>query len=202
MSRCRLKPACSCRVVDATTRLVLASASPRRLELLGRIGIVPEVVPADIDETPIAGESPADLVLRLALAKARAVSQRLPGRVVLAADTIVSLDGEALGKPDDRAEAISMLRQLSGSTHQVLTGHAMLGVVEQTAVVTTEVTFADLTDETIADYVTTGEPDDKAGAYAIQGRAGAFVLSITGCPTNVVGLSLPATLTLMRSEQL
>ncbi len=175
-------------------RLVLASGSPRRRELLGRLGLVFDVVPADIDETPRAGERPLELVRRLAEAKARAVT----GDPVLAADTIVEVDGEVLGKPTDADDARRMLRRLSGRSHRVHTGVAVrsgdrLGV----AVETTAVMFTPLAPGAIEWYLGTGEPFDKAGAYAVQGAGGIFVETIRGSVSNVVGLPLTLTARLL-----
>jgi septum formation protein len=170
--------------------LVLASASPRRRELLAGLGLRFDVRPADVDETPRPGEPPADLVERLAGAKAAAVgaSRR---EVVVAADTVVVADGDALGKPVGGDDAARMLRRLGGRTHHVLTGVAVrLGAALTSGVVSTEVTFRPLTEADIAWYVATGEPLDKAGAYAIQGVGGLFVERIDGSYHNVVGLPL------------
>jgi septum formation protein len=168
--------------------LLLASSSPRRLALLRALGLEPEVRPADVDETLLPGEDPHDAAERLARAKASAVAAP-DGTVVLAADTIVVLDGEALGKPRDDADARRMLRALRGRAHDVVTGVAL---ARDGAVVsgreTTEVVFAPMTDEEVDAYVASGEPADKAGAYALQGLGGLFVERISGTPSNVIGL--------------
>jgi septum formation protein len=182
-------------------RLVLASASPRRRELLESLGLTPEVRPVPADESVLPGESPADYVRRLAAKKARAVAAA-EGELVLAADTAVLAGGEVLGKPRDAIDAGRMLRTLSGTAHQVLTGihgrRAGPGAdAEAGAVVVTQVRFTTLTEAQIAWYVATGEPLDKAGAYAIQGKGGAFVRSIRGSASNVVGLPLEETLALL-----
>jgi septum formation protein len=170
--------------------VVLASGSPRRLELLRRIGLDPVVRVADVDETPVPGEAPAETVARLARAKAEAVAAEA-GALVIAADTEVVLDGTVLGKPAGTAEATAMLRSLSGRTHAVLTGvHVLAGNREAAAVEETLVRFRTLIDEEIDAYVATGEPDDKAGGYGIQGAGGMFVERIEGSDTNVVGLPL------------
>ena len=179
--------------------LVLASASPRRLDLLRLAGLDPVVMPADVDETPAEGEDPVALVVRLARDKACAI--RPPaGAWVLGADTTVIVDGKVLGKPADAREAVEMLAQLSGRAHRVSTAVAVRapdgGLVETVA--TTEITMAPLSDAAIAAYVETGEPLDKAGAYGIQGRAAAFVSRVNGSWTNVVGLPLVETLALLR----
>ena len=170
--------------------LLLASASPRRLELLRALGLEPLVRPADVDETLRPGEDPHDAAERLARAKAAAVAEGAPaGAVVLAADTIVVLDGEALGKPRDDADARRMLRALRGRAHDVVTGVALARDGRLvSARETTEVLFAPMTDEEVDAYVASGEPADKAGAYALQGLGGLFVERITGTPSNVIGL--------------
>jgi septum formation protein len=172
-----------------TPTVVLASGSPRRLELLRRLGLEPVVRVADVDETPVPGEAPAETVARLARAKAHAVEAG--DALVVAADTEVVLDGAVLGKPADPAEATAMLRALSGRAHVVLTGvHVLTGDRESTAVEETLVCFRALSDEEIAAYVATGEPDDKAGGYGIQGAGAMFVERIEGSDTNVIGLPL------------
>jgi septum formation protein len=182
------------------TILVLASASPRRRELLAQLGVPFEVRPADVDETPVPGEAAADLVRRLAVSKAQAalVAALEDDLVVLAADTVVVLDGEVLGKPVDAADAARMLRALSGSRHEVLTGVAVAGSHGTSAsldvqVVTTSVHMGEWTDEQIAAYVASGEPMDKAGSYAIQEVGDRFVRSIDGPFDNVVGLPMAVT---------
>ncbi|MCS6953971.1 MAG: Maf family protein [Bryobacterales bacterium] len=168
--------------------LVLASRSPRRREILQRAGIPFRVQPADVDETWVAGESPSEHVLRLAHAKAAAV-EALGEEIVLGADTTVVLDGEILAKPQDPQEAVRMLRRLSGREHAVLTGVCLRrGPNLRLDVETTRVWFAPLTEREIQEYVASGEPLDKAGAYAIQGLASKFVERIEGCYFNVVGL--------------
>jgi septum formation protein len=171
--------------------LVLASASPRRRDLLQLLGLRFEVRPAEADETPRPDEAPAALVRRLATAKAAAVVSGTGDEVVIAADTVVEVDGATLGKPADPDDAAAMLRRLSGRTHRVLTGLAVRhGAGAATAVVVTAVSFTALTEADIAWYVATGEPLDKAGAYAIQGAGGVFVERIDGSYHNVVGLPL------------
>lgn len=179
-------------------RLVLASASPRRQELL-RIARIPFTVrPAHVDEQPLPGEAAEAYVLRLAEAKAR-VSWR-SGETTLGADTVVTLDGLLLGKPTDAGDACRMLRLLSGRTHRVLTGICLYdGVETHSAAETTEVEFIDLTDNEIHSYAAGGEPLDKAGAYGIQGEASKFVKRINGCYFNVVGLPLAAVYSFIRS---
>ena len=174
-------------------RLVLASASPRRAELLGGLGLLFEIRPADIDESVHPGETGPIYVARLAQEKASAVAGR--GEIVIAADTTVDLDGDLLGKPETPEEAYAMLRRLSGVTHHVHTGvsvHRVLGSehLVRTRVVSTSVAFAELPDHWIEWYVGTGEPMDKAGGYGMQGSANLFVASLVGSPSNVIGLPL------------
>jgi nucleoside triphosphate pyrophosphatase len=200
-------------------RLLLASASPRRAELLRAAHIEFDVVSADIDESVLPGESPQQHVWRLAEAKARTVLPRSGGRPVLAADTVVVVDGAILGKPTDAGDARAMLRLLSGRSHDVVTGVCLMwtgnakgeggsgkgeegtGEGEQNTlrmgdrvaiseVVVTTVEFAPLSDAEIDWYIATGEPADKAGAYAIQGQASRFVTRIDGSYSNVVGLPI------------
>ena len=178
--------------------LVLASASPRRRDLLASAGLAPTVRPADVDETPRPGEDPGEYVARLSRSKAEAV--RSPGTVTLAADTTVDVDGAILEKPLDDADAERMLRLLSGRSHRVRTGVTVVapdGRVE-TQVVTTAVAVVDLADDAIAWYVASGDARDKAGAYAIQGGAAAFVERVEGSVTNVVGLPLAESLAMLR----
>lgn len=180
-------------------RLVLASQSPRRRELLAGLGIEIEVRPANADEAVLPGESAPDYVLRVAREKARAV----PGAIVLGADTAVVLRGEVLGKPSDPADARRMLRSLSGSVHEVLTGVCVrrnepAPPREESEVVATSVRFAPMSDSELDWYVATGEPLDKAGAYAIQGAGGTFVLGVEGSVSNVIGLPLAETAALLR----
>lgn len=178
--------------------LVLASASPRRRELLSGLGLRFTVRSSEIDETPRAGEAPGAYVLRLAREKAQATGR--PGELVLAADTSVILAGEILGKPRDDEDAERMLRLLSGREHEVLTGVAVLDASGRLAaeVDRTVVRMAPLSAEEIAWYVATGEPRDKAGAYAIQGLGALFVEAITGSYSNVVGLPVPTVYRLFR----
>ncbi len=168
--------------------LILASGSPRRRALLEELGLYPSIRVPDIDETPLPDEEPAAHVERLAIEKGKAV-EASPGDLVISADTIVTIDGQLLGKPRDDAHANTMLRQLSGRTHHVMTGVAVrsAGSIESFVEVTT-VHFATLTDDDIVWYISTGEPSDKAGAYAMQGRGGAFVTAIEGSYDNVIGL--------------
>lgn len=178
--------------------LILASASPRRAELLTQIGAAFSVRPADVDESVAEGESPAGYVERLARDKARAVAALESGAVVLGSDTTVVLDGQILGKPTSLEDAEAMLNGLSGKTHQVLTGIAVVaGDRCESAVVTTEVTFRALSLAEIHAYVASGEPMDKAGGYGIQGLGGVFVAHLNGSYSAVVGLPLYETARLL-----
>lgn len=184
--------------------LVLASASPRRRDLLGRMGLEFVVRPAEVDESLAAGESAADSAMRLAEAKARAVT-RQPGQAVLAADTLVAVGegrGEAvLGKPADRDEALAMLGLLSGVEHRVVTGFCLIDDAGQArGLAESRVRFRRLAPAEIAAYAATGEPMGKAGAYAIQERGAALVEGVSGSYTNVVGLPLAAVIELLLSR--
>ena len=185
--------------------MILASQSPRRIELMREAGFDVTVIPADIDEGVLPGEGPSALVERLARSKAAAVARDhgTPGEVIIAADTVVSLDGALLGKPEDAADARRMLRMLSGRTHQVATGVCLLRVgsdggaradhieAQDSFVTVTDVTFFELSDDEIERYVATGEPMDKAGAYGIQGAGGRMLVEgISGDFYNVVGLPI------------
>ena len=178
--------------------LILASASPRRRQLLEMLGIEHRVVPPDVDETRRDGEDPAGYVLRLAEEKARVVAAREPGGLVLAADTTVVLGPELFGKPATPAEAADMLRRLAGRTHQVYTGVALTaGDRIESALDVSDVTFRALDAAAIAGYVATGEPMDKAGAYAIQGKGAALIEGIRGDFFGVMGLPLRLVLDLL-----
>jgi septum formation protein len=183
------------------SRLVLASGSPRRREILEQLGYEFEVRSVDVDESQLPGESAEDCALRLAAKKARADARA--GEVVLAADTIVVLDGRLLGKPRDAADATSMLRALAGRGHGVVSGVAVLDADSgelNAAIETTRVRFAALSDAEISWYVASGEPRDKAGAYAIQGLGSLFVEAIDGNYSNVVGLPVPAVYRLLKDR--
>ncbi|RLQ21924.1 septum formation inhibitor Maf [Seongchinamella sediminis] len=177
--------------------LILASASPRRRELLDQIGVRYRCEPADIDETPRDREKPGDYVLRMAAEKAAAVAgrHRDEGLAVLAADTSVVIDEDVLGKPADRFAGLGMLARLSGRSHSVLTAVCLHGPdgISECELVATRVEFVQLSREMCEAYLATDEPWDKAGGYAIQGLAGAFVSSIEGSYSNVVGLPLAET---------
>lgn len=174
-------------------RLVLASASPRRRELLARLDVPFDIVVSDVPETPHAGELPEAFARRAAREKAAEVGHRYPDALVLAADTVVVLDGVMLGKPRDRADARRMLEFLSGRTHEVLTAvalHLSTGHREEEFLVRSAVQFRVLATDEIEAYLDSDEPYDKAGAYAVQGQAQRFVLEVRGSYTNVVGLPL------------
>lgn len=184
--------------------LLLASASPRRREMLERVGVALEVRPADVDEEPLPAEGPAAYVARIARDKASAVSRR-PGQWVLAADTTVTIDGLILAKAATPAEATDMLRRLAGRVHQVITAYAIVGdgpddaLVHRDGRVASDVGFVDLDDAQIADYVASGEWRGKAGAYAIQGIGAALVREVRGSVTNVIGLPLVEVLEALRA---
>ena len=182
-------------------RLILASASPRRAELLRAAGYAFEIVPADIDESAGPGELPENYVRRAAAEKARAVLRQCPDCVVLAADTTVVVDGAMLGKPSDDEDARQMLARLSGRAHRVLTGVVIAGEGREAgAVASTLVRFAVLTPADIDWYVASGEPCDKAGAYGVQGLASRFINGIEGSYSNVVGLPVALVHTLLAGQ--
>jgi len=173
--------------------IVLASGSPRRRELLARLGLDFEVCVADVDERPSPGEAATELARRLSLAKARAVVPQRPQALIIAADTLVVVDGDILGKPADAREAYAMLTRLRNRVHEVLTGLTLIDAPhrrECVDVVVTQVTMRDYTDDEIRRYIATGDPMDKAGAYAIQAEDLNPVARIEGSYTNVVGLPL------------
>ena len=178
----------------AAIKLILASASPRRAEILRNAGFTFTVMSSAVDETPIPGESAQDLVQRLADAKAELVAARAVGpAIVIAADTAVVIAGEILGKPRTADDAHQMLSRLSGHTHSVLTGVTVIRLPDaerRTFIETTHVHFATLSPEELTRYLSAEEPFDKAGSYAIQGRAGRYIPRIEGCYYNVVGLPL------------
>jgi septum formation protein len=180
-------------------QIILASGSPRRAELLTAAGISFDIIPADVDETLQAGEMPEAYVRRVAEAKARAVMARAAGRPVLAADTVVVVDDLILGKPTDRDDAKRMLRLLSGRSHEVITGVTLAGRQVVAKVESTSVEFLPLTVDEIDWYVATGEADDKAGAYAIQGYASRFIVRISGSYSNVVGLPISLVYAMLRN---
>jgi len=191
-------------------RLVLASASPRRRELLRSAGIEFRVEKAQIPEVLEPGEEAKVFAQRLAREKALAVFQRMPRRYVLAADTVVWVDGQVLGKPADQADARQMLHLLSGRTHEVTTGVCLVGKISSERAMTrfedirsetTLVTMAEISAQEIEDYIATGEPMDKAGAYAIQGMASRWVPCIQGDYFNVVGLPIALVWRMLREHE-
>jgi septum formation protein len=189
--------------------LILASASPRRRELLKQAGFTFEVRPAHVNEDPHPGEDPVAYVVRLAREKAQSVLGEIssdaaaPPHVVLGADTTVTLDGHILAKPEDAGDAARMLRRLAGRTHRVVTGVAVASAAgTEVAAEITGVQFLTLTDKEIDAYIATGEPMDKAGAYGIQGYAAKWIPRIEGCYFNVVGLPLALVCTMLESVRL
>ena len=187
-------------VMSPAPRLILASGSPRRRDLLGDLGIPFEIAVSDVPETLAPDLEPEAQSMALAERKARAVASGLAAGIVLGADTVVVRDGRLLGKPRDDADAIEMLRLLSGRDHQVVTGIAVTDVARgsvNSSAVSTVVRFRSLTEAEIAAYVATGEPRDKAGAYAIQGLGVDLVEDLRGCFSNVVGLPLCETARLL-----
>jgi septum formation protein len=197
-------------------RIYLASRSPRRRELLKQIGITFEmlimrtypIVRADVDETPHPGEMPADYVTRMAMNKAktgwvRAMERRLPRLPVLGADTAVAIDGEIVGKPSNAEDAANMLRKLSGREHEVFSAVAVaLNEHVETKLSRSRVRFSELNDSLIQDYVDSGEPMDKAGAYGVQGKAAAFIAEINGSYSGIMGLPLYETAQLLKQAGL
>ena len=184
------------RSVSAPPPIVLASGSPRRRDLLAGLGLTFEVCPADVDETPRAGEAPAELVARLSSDKASVIAVARPEALVIAADTVVVLADEVLSKPGDAAENRAFLSRLSGRSHHVLTGHTlMLAGRTVQRLCRTEVAFRPLADDEMERYVASGEGLDKAGGYGIQGLGAALVPRIDGCYFNVVGLSVATLVT-------
>jgi len=184
-------------------KLILASSSPRRAEILANAGLPFSVLSSAVDESPNPGETPAALVQRLANAKADLVTARAIGpAIILAADTVVVLDDKILGKPSSVEDARHMLQQLSGRTHSVLTGVALVRLPDgerRQFIESTLVHFRPITDEELSSYLATEEPYDKAGAYAIQGLAGRYIPRIEGCYFNVVGLPLSRVLTELKT---
>lgn len=173
--------------------LILASSSPRRQELLSLLGISLKIVPSEVDEILRKGELPAEYVRRMAITKAQQVAEKFPNSWVLAADTIVVINGEVLGKPKDAREAEAMLKKLNAQEHRVITGYCILQIQagkKRERVVSSLVKFKRLSDKEICWYINTGEPFDKAGGYAVQGKAAFMIKEIKGSYTNVVGLPL------------
>jgi len=184
--------------------LVLASQSPRRRELLVQMGIKFSLTTADIEESQFADEAAADFVARMALEKALAVVAKFPESWILSADTIVVLNDKILGKPEDKNDAVRMLSAIAGNWHQVFTAFTLHHPQQQISVSrldTSRVKIAALSAEQVKAYIDTGEPLDKAGSYAVQGIGGAFVESIAGSPTTVIGLPMPLLITELLKNQ-
>jgi septum formation protein len=181
--------------------VILASGSPRRRELLAFVIPKFDVIPSDIEET--ASGSPKQQVEKLALDKAEDIARQFPDALVIGADTLVAVDGHVLGKPQDAADAAAMLRLLSGRTHSVYTGVAVIsGGIARTAAEATRVTFCPMTEDEIREYIATGEPMDKAGAYGIQGYGGKYISGIEGCFFNVMGLPISRLYTILKEPGL
>ena len=186
-------------------RLILASASPRRADLLKSLGLDFDIIPSRIDELADDSESPIDHVLRLSREKARSVGNDFPGSTVLGADTIVVIQGEILGKPADRPAAEGMLRKLSGRVHEVYTGFTLFpptSLAPISQMVRSLVTFRSISDDEIAWYVSSPEPYDKAGGYAVQGLGAFFIREIHGSYTNVMGLPLCEVVDVLKAEKI
>lgn len=180
--------------------LILASASPRRLEFLQQLGLEFHCTPAHIDETPLAGETPEAFALRMAVGKADSIAEHHPGACIIGADTVVSLGKTIFGKPVDSAEALTILQRLQGQTHRVVTACAITfrqQNISESIAETTLVTFDHFEDPILKAYIETGDPLDKAGAYGIQGKGTFLVRSITGSYSNVVGLPVNQLLQLL-----
>lgn len=178
---------------NATQSIILASASPRRQRFLARLGLDYQCIPADIDEKAYPNETPESFVQRMAVAKARRIAEQHPFACVIGADTVVCLGARIFGKPANTIQALSMLQHLRGRTHQVITGLAILCKeknIEDTSICSSSVRFAFFPDHVLQAYIDTGEPMDKAGAYAIQGKGSFLIRSIEGSWTNVVGLPM------------
>lgn len=184
------------------TKLILASSSPRRAALLAQLGVDYEVCPADIDETILAGESPKDYALRVATEKANRIAANFTGRIVLAADTIVVKDQQILGKPRDKVDAKRMWRQLSGQWHEVITAVIIKGRLTRSSLQISKVQFKPISESMMDYYWLTGEPIDKAGGYAIQGEAAAWVIQLCGSYSGIMGLPLYETINLLKDNEI
>jgi septum formation protein len=177
----------------AKQRVILASASPRRNDFLSALGLEFTIMPADVPETPDLGESPENFARRMALCKGKSVADRYPEAWVVGADTVVTIDGLILGKPDDANDALSILKRLNGQEHEVITAYSVICCkqgVEQVRAVSTRVFFHAFSEAVLRGYIHTGEPMDKAGAYGIQGIGSFLVRKIEGSCSNVIGLPL------------
>ncbi len=171
--------------------IILASGSPRRKDFMKRLGLKFRIIVPNIDESRLKDEAPKELVKRLSKLKAQTIANQYPEDIVIAADTIVVLNNEILGKPRNRNEAKLMLKKLSGKTHEVFTGYTVQkGNISYHGIERTEVTFASISDELITAYISSGEGDDKAGAYGIQGLAAMFIQKINGDLNTVIGLPI------------
>ena len=173
--------------------IVLASESPRRVDILRTLGISFSIIPPDIDETKLKDETPQEFVARISYEKANKVGQHFPDKWVIAADTIVVLKGKVLGKPQNERDAFNMLRTLRGKWHKVITGYCVLNLLKNVVyrdIVETKVFLRHMTDDEITRYIKTSEPMGKAGSYAVQGKGGYMVKEIKGSYTNVVGLPI------------
>jgi septum formation protein len=173
--------------------IVLASESPRRVDILRTLGISFSIIPPDIDETKLKDETPQEFVARISYEKANKVGQHFPDKWVIAADTIVVLKGKVLGKPKNERDAFNMLRTLRGKWHKVITGYCVLNLLKNVVyrdIVETKVFLRHMTDDEITRYIKTSEPMGKAGSYAVQGKGGYMVKEIKGSYTNVVGLPI------------
>ena len=187
---------------ESPPRLILASASPRRRELLRQTPLQFRVIPSHAEETRLREETPETYVARIAAEKARTVAERHPGFWILAADTIVVLEGRVFGKPTDLDNARQMLTALSGHHHQVMTAFVLLdpaGKATAAEVVTSQVTFKELSESEVTAYLATGEPFDKAGAYAIQGKGRDLIAQVSGSHTNIIGLPMDEVSTALRA---
>jgi len=185
-------------------KIILASASPRRQTFLRELGLEFTVDPASIDETPFPQEPAVDFVQRMATAKAEAIAGLHPKAFVIGADTIISFQGEILGKPKDASDALRILQRLQGTSHEVITALSLCCIKEKlstTIVRTTRVTFGNFSKETLTAYIQSGEPMDKAGAYAIQGQGGFLVQEINGSCSNVIGLPMNDLVTLLLTHR-
>ncbi len=192
-------------IFNAEKNIILASASPRRRDFLQQLGLPFTTIPATIDETPRNNESAVDFVQRMASAKAKSIATSWPDAVVIGADTVISFQKEILGKPENPGEALQFLQKLQGTTHDVITSLSLCGLqdcLDTTITRTTTVTFGHFSTATLQAYIGTGEPMDKAGAYAIQGQGGFLVQKINGSCSNVIGLPMNDLVTLLLTQKI